>query len=413
MAGVKDVVNDLKLRGGYGVSGNDNIGLYNGFSTFASNSNTSSYSITGAPTSSVSGFYNSKIGNPDAKWETTRTMNIGLDFAVLNNTLSGSLDIWQRKTKDMLFQVSIPNVSGEATAPQVNIGDMDNKGFDLNLNYTNKALNGDLTYDLGLTLSHYKNKIVKISNNTAEFLNGGDYRQMSYTRATVGTAFPEFYGLIVDGIFQTQAEASAYAPEYGGTYNIAGHFKFRDVNGDGKIDDNDRTYIGSPHPKFTGGLNMGVGYKAFNLSAFWYTSYGNKIANYVSRWIDYPQFTGNRSIDRLTKTWGSPYLANNADATLPLADLNIISQYPSTAFIEDGSFLRLKTLQLSYTLPKELSKKISIASCQVYVQGSNLVTFTKYKGLDPEINSSGVNLGIDAGQWPTARQIVFGIKLDL
>jgi len=413
MANVKDVVNDLKLRGGYGISGNDNIGLYNGYSTFSSNSNTSSYSIAGSPNSSVAGFYNSKVGNPDAKWETTNTMNIGIDFAVLNSTLTGSLDVWQRKTKDMLFQVSIPQVAGEATAPQVNIGDMDNKGFDLNLNYNNKALNGDLNYGLGLTLSHYKNKIVKISNNTAEFLNGGDYRQMTYTRATVGTAFPEFYGLIVDGIFQTQAEATAYAPEYGGSYNIAGHFKFRDLNGDGKIDDNDRTYIGSPHPKFTAGLNMNLGYKAFNLSAFWYASYGNKIANYVSRWIDYPQFTGNRSIDRLTKTWGSPYLTNNANATLPLADLNNISQYPSTAFLEDGSFLRLKTLQLSYTLPKELSQKISIASCQVYVQASNLVTFTKYKGLDPEINNSGINLGIDAGQWPTTRQIVFGIKLDL
>ncbi len=185
---------------------------------------------------------------------------------------------------------------------------------------------------------------------------------MTYTRATIGTAFPEFYGLIVDGIFQTQEEASAYAPEYGGTYNTVGHFKFRDVNNDGKVDDNDRTYIGSPHPKFTGGLNMSISYKAFNLSAFWYTSYGNKIANYVSRWTDYPMFTGNRSIARLTETWGSPYLKNNADATLPIADLNNISQYPSTAFLQDGSYLRLKTLQLSYTLPKELLNKISITS---------------------------------------------------
>lgn len=290
---------------------------------------------------------------------------------------------------------------------------MDNKGFDLNINYDNKALNGDLIYGLGLTLSHYKNKIVKISNNATEFINGGDYRQMTYTRATVGTAFPEFYGLIVDGIFQTQEEASAYAPEYGGTYNIAGHFKFRDVNGDGVVNDNDRTYIGSPHPKFTAGLNMNVGYKGLNLSAFWYTSYGNKIANYVSRWVDYPQFTGNRTTDRLMKTWGSPYLKNNADATLPLADEVITSQYPSTAFLENGSFLRLKTLQLSYTLPKAISQKLTLESLQVYIQGTNLLTLTKYKGLDPEINASGINLGIDAGQWPTARQIVIGIKLDL
>ena len=286
-------------------------------------------------------------------------MNIGIDVAVLKNTLTATLDVWQRKTKDMLFQVAIPNVAGAATAPSVNIGDMDNKGFDLNLNYANKAMNGDLTYDLGLTLSHYKNKIVKISGNAAEFLNGDDYRQMTYTRATKGTSFPEFYGLIVDGIFQTQAEANAYPAEYGGTYNIAGHFKFRDVNGDGIINDNDRTYIGSPHPKFTAGLNMNIGYKAFNLSAFWYSSYGNKIANYVKRWTDYTMFTGNRIKDRLYKSWGSPYLANNADAVLPLADEAIPSQYPSTAFLEDGSFLRLKTLQLSYTLTKNLRQKLN------------------------------------------------------
>ena len=414
MAGIKEAVYNLKIRGGYGVSGNDNIGLYNGFSTFSSNSGSSFYSITGAPSSVVAGFYNSKVGNPDAKWETTSTTNIGIDVAVLKNTLTATLDVWERKTKDMLFQVAIPNVAGAAIAHSVNIGDMDNKGFDLNINYTNKAMNGDLTYDLGLTLSHYKNKIVKISNNTAEFLNGDDYREMIYTRATVGTAFPEFYGLIVDGIFKTQAEADAYAPEYGGGYNIAGHFKFRDVNGDGVVDDNDRTYIGSPHPKFTAGLDMNIGYKAFNLTAFFYSSYGNKLVNYVKRWIDYiPQSSCNHSKDRLYKSWGSPYLSNNADAILPLADEDITSSYPSTAFLEDGSFLRLKTLQLSYTLPKNISQKLMIENMQVYVQGTNLFTLTKYKGLDPEVNASGVNLGIDAGQWPTASQIVFGIKLDL
>jgi hypothetical protein len=312
----------------------------------------------------------------------------------------------------MLFRVAIPTVAGAATAPSVNIGDMNNKGFDLNLNYANKALNGDLTYDLGLTLSHYKNKVVKISSNAAEFLNGDSYREVIYTRASEGTAFPEFYGMIVDGIFQTQAEADAYPKEFA-TYNLPGHFKFRDVNGDGVIDDNDRTYIGSPHPKFTAGLNMDIGYKAFNLNAFWYSSYGNKVVSFVNRWIEYGMFGVNSTKTRLYKSWGSPYLANNADAVLPLADDNIVTQYPSTAFIEDGSFLRLKTIQLSYTLPKNISKKLMIDRLQVYVQGTNLLTFTKYTGLDPEINKSGVNLGIDAGQWPTARQIIFGIKLDL
>jgi TonB-linked SusC/RagA family outer membrane protein len=413
MANAKNVFSNLKLRAGWGKSGNDEVGDYNGFTSFGSNNGSSFYSINGSVSTLTSGFFASSIGNPNAKWETTSTTNIGLDIGALNNTLTATLDVWQRKTKDMLFAVAIPNVAGAASAPSVNIGDMDNKGFDLNLNYQNKAMGGDLTYDVGLTLSHYKNEVVKISSKEAEFINGGDFRQMTYTRATKGTSFPEFYGLIVDGYFQTQAEADAYPKEYGGTYNVAGHFKFRDVNKDGVINDNDRAYIGSPHPKFTAGLNADLGYKGFSLSAFFYTSYGNKICNYVSRWVDYTQFTGNRTKDRLYRSWGSPHLTNNADAILPLADENLVSQYPSTAFLEDGSFLRLKTLQLAYSLPKAICQKLTMSKMEVYVQGTNVFTLTKYKGLDPEVSRSGVNLGIDDGQWPTARQFVIGIRLDI
>jgi TonB-linked SusC/RagA family outer membrane protein len=413
MANTKNFIDNLKIRAGWGKSGNDEVGNYNGFTTFGSNNGQSFYSINGSVSTLTSGFYASAIGNPDAKWETTTTTNIGLDIAVLNNTLTGTIDVWQRKTKDMLFAVAIPNVVGAASAPSINIGDMNNNGFDLNLNYQNKAFGGDFTYSVGLTLTHYKNEVVKISDKTAEFINGGDFRQMKYTRATKGTSFPEFYGLIVDGYFQSQAEADEYPKEYGGTYNVAGHFKFRDVNGDLVINDNDRAYIGSPHPKFTGGLNADLGYKGFSLSAFFYTSYGNKICNYVSRWVDYTQFTGNRTKDRLYRSWGSPHLKNNADAILPLADENLVSQYPSTAFLEDGSFLRLKTLQLGYALPKTICQKLTLGGMEVYIQGTNLFTLTKYKGLDPEVSRSGVNLGIDDGQWPTARQFVIGLRLDI
>jgi TonB-linked SusC/RagA family outer membrane protein len=413
LASTASFLNNLKIRAGWGMSGNDEVGNYNGFSTYGSNSGSSFYSINGSVSSATAGFYASALGNPDAKWETTTTTNVGIDVAALQNTLTLTLDVWQRKTKDMLFAIAIPQVVSAASAPSVNIGDMDNNGYDLNLNYQNKALSGELTYSVGLTLSHYKNKIVKISSTETEFINGGDFRQMTYTRATKGTSFPEFYGLIVDGYFQSQAEANAYAPEYGGTYNLAGHFKFRDVNGDNVVNDNDRVYIGSPHPKFTAGLNADLTYKGFYLSAFFYSSYGNKIANYVSRWIDYTQFTGNRSKDRLYKSWGSPYLANNADAKLPLADVNTVSQYPSTAFLENGSFLRLKTLQLGYALPKGISQKLKINKMEIYIQGTNLFTLTKYRGLDPEISRGGVNLGVDDGQWPTARQFVIGLRLDI
>ncbi len=413
MASSRDYIDNLKIRAGWGMLGNDEVGNYNGFTTFGSNNGYSFYSINGSVSSLTSGFYASAIGNPDAKWETTTTTNVGIDVTALNNTLSMTLDVWERKTRDMLFRVAIPHVVGAATAPSVNIGDMDNKGFDLNLSYQNSAMGGDFTYHAGLTLSHYKNKIVKISGKEAEFISGGDFRQMVYTRATEGTSYPEFYGLIVDGYLQSQEEADAYPAMYGGVYNIAGHFKYRDVDKDGKVDDDDRTYIGSPHPKFTAGLNANLGYKGFALNAFFYSSYGNKICNYVSRWIDFTNFTGNRTKDRLYRSWGSPYLENNADAVLPLADETTVSQYPSTFFLEDGSFLRLKTLQLSYTLPKSVSQRLTLNNLELYVQGTNLFTLTKYKGLDPEVSRSGVNLGVDDGQWPTARQFVFGIRLDI
>jgi hypothetical protein len=312
----------------------------------------------------------------------------------------------------MLFAKAIPFVVGNANPPAVNIGEMKNTGFDLNINYANKAMNGDLKYSLGLVVSHYKNIVESISDSPTEFIAGTAFRDMVYTRATAGTAYPEFYGLIVDGIFNTQAEADAYFPEYGGGYNLPGHFKYRDVNGDKVIDDNDRTFIGSPHPKFTAGFNVDLTYKAFSLNAFLYASKGNKIANYTKRWIDYGILGSNLSTNALYNSWGSPYLANNADAALPMVDNDEISQYPSTAFIEDGSFLRLKTLQLTYTLPKRFCEKLAVSTLKFYVQGSNLFTITNYTGWDPEVVSRGIDKGVDTAQWPTTKQFTFGLNLD-
>ncbi len=414
MTGTQNWLNYLKLRVGWGQSGNDQIGSYNGFTTFRSNNVNSYYSLTGSNTSTNAGFDSNSIGNPDAKWEATTTTDGGFDATLFGN-LTINFDYWKRKTTDMLYPVTMPNVWGQATRPSINIGDMKNVGFDLVMSYNGKASGGDFTYNVSANISHYKNEILKLSDNAGEVIWGSGYRQQTYTKAEVGTAFPEFYGYIVDGIFQTQAEADAYAPAFGvgGTYNEPGHYKFRDVNGDGVIDNNDRTYIGSPHPKFTGGLNVDLGYKGFGISAFFYTSYGNKMVNYVKRWIDFNQFQGNRSKDRLYKSWGSPYLANNADAILPKAQRNDQGdQEPSTAFIEDASYLRLKSLQLSYSLPKSVLNRLSLSTLQIYLQGTNVFTLTKYSGLDPEVRNYGSNMGIDAGAWPTPKQFLIGLKMN-
>lgn len=413
MAATSGWLDFLKIRVGWGTSGNDEVGTYNGFTTFRANTVNSYYSITGANTSVSAGFDSNAIGNPDAKWETTTTTNFGLDATFLGNSLSFSFDYWMRNTKDMLYQIAIPSVVGQANVPSVNIGEMKNNGIDATLIYKGSAFAGDFTYNVGLNFSHYKNEIVKLSDNVDEVIFGGDFRQMVYTRAEVGTSFPEFYGYQVEGIFQSDTEADAHPPAFGsdGTYNEAGHFKYKDVNEDGVIDADDRTYIGSPHPDFTAGLTIDLGYKGFDISAFFYSSYGNDMVNYVARWIDYTQFSGNRSHDRLYNSWGSPYLSNNKDATLAKADTDQGSQEPSSHFVQDASFLRLKSLQIGYNLPNSILSRIGIGSVRIYLQGTNLFTLTEYDGLDPEVRTSGGNMGIDAGAWPTARQLMIGLNL--
>jgi TonB-linked SusC/RagA family outer membrane protein len=415
MAGTSNVINFLKLKGGWGKSGNDRIGDYNSFTTFEVNKIQSSYPLGGSPSSLTTGFQPRQYGNDNVTWEKTSTIDIGLDSRFLNNTLTFGIDVWKRTTTDMLYQQQRPQVSGVANQPFINIGDMKNTGYDINLGYANKAVGGKLLYNISATVSHYKNEVTKLSDNANEFLTTASERQVDYSRAQVGHAFPEFYGFIVDGIFQTQEEADAY-PEnlVYSDYNKPGHFKYRDVTGDGKINNDDRTFIGSPHPKISGGLNLSVSYAGFDLNTVFYGTYGNKMINYVKRWIDYGQFDGGLSKDALYKSWGSPYLASNADATLPMYDIHSGSQLNSSAFVEDASFLRMKSLQIGYTLPKSLVSKIKVQSLNVYCQVTNLLTFTKYSGLDPEYYSSDPKtLGLDRGAVPTSRQIMFGLRLSL
>ncbi|HVN57935.1 MAG TPA: TonB-dependent receptor [Bacteroidales bacterium] len=401
-------LNNLKIRAGWGTAGNDRIGDYNGFSTYTTNNYTAAYDLTGSTGSAIAGFIPSTRGSNNVGWETTTTINVGLDGKFLNNTLSFSLDVWNRKTSDMLYQLSVPEVLGLATPPYVNIGDMTNKGFDLQLGYNNTALNGKLTYGVSLVGSHYKNELTKMSNNPNEIIYWNT-RQVDYSAATQGHAFPEFYGYQVLGIFQSNTEASNWVPEFGGAYNTAGHFKFANVNKDTVISSADRKFIGSPHPKFTGGLNIDLAYAGFDLNLFFYSSYGNKMINYVARWIDYGQFDGNLSKDALYNSW----TPTNKGARLPMLDQSSISQYNSTAFVEDGSFLRLKNFRLGYTLPKSVLDVLKMRDCHIYLQMTNLFTITKYRGLDPELNSSGMSMGIDQGAVPTPREISFGITLGI
>ncbi|WP_175550050.1 TonB-dependent receptor [Mariniphaga anaerophila] len=407
-------LNELKIRAGYGETGNDRIGNYNSYTNFGLSYADSFYPIDGANvTTGTTGFYQTSFGNPNVKWETTQTTNIGFDGTLFKN-IDFSLDLWKRRTSDMLYPKQIPMVLGQADAPSVNVGEMKNVGIDFELGYTNSALNGELKYNVDFDISTYKNEIVKLSDVDGEFLTGDSHREMVYTRAETGTSFPEFYGYVVEGIFQSEEEAAGHPTAFGedGIYNEPGHYKYKDVKKDGVINSDDRTYIGSPHPDFTTGLNLNVSYKGINLVTYLYCSYGNEMVNYVRRFIDYAQFQGGKSHDRLYNSWGSPYLNDNSKAKLPLAETDDNgSQQPSTAFVEDASYLRMEHLRLGYDLNRLL--KTNFRSLQLYGQVTNVFTITGYSGLDPEISRTGKNMGIDTGAWPTPRRFMIGLSLGI
>ena len=404
----QNLLDDLKLRLSWGQSGNDNVGNYNGFSTYRSSVANTYYPIRGGNTL-TSGFALGSFGNPMVKWETTISKTLGIDVA-FSNRISATIDIWQKDTQDMLYQELIPAVVGNGTAPSVNVGDMRNRGIDLQLSYASDSKK-DFNYSVTLNFSHFKNELVKLSSKETEVLRGFSYREFPIVQSERGQAFPSFYGYDVVGLFQSQDEASAYAPQFGGAYNKAGQFKFRDVNGDGVIDGDDRTYIGNPLPDFVAGLNLNLNYKKISLQANFYSSVGNDMVNLMRRTTDMNFFLSNRSKRRLYESWGSPYLQDNRDAKMPIAQVNdSYSQLPSSYYIEDGSYLRLRNLQIGYDL-SDYVKAAKINRLQIYVSGTDLFTITNYSGLDPQVNASDSGYGVDLGNWPAPRRFMLGLNM--
>lgn len=404
-------INDLKIRGSWGQSGNDQTNNpYNSFSTFASNPGGSFYAIDGSDNNITLGYQSQAIGNPDAKWETTTSSNIAIDATLFNN-FDVTVDLWSKNTTDMLFNVPVPGVVGLATPPAVNIGAMENTGIDLTLDYRGK-IGSSLPFTIAATFTAYRNEITELSGVDNDFIPGRDLRGQTYTRAQAGHSFPEFFGYVVDGIFQTEAEADAH-PE-NGSYNAPGNLIIKDVDGDGIITPADRTFIGNPHPDFTAGLRFGLDYKGFDFNATLYASVGNDLVNYTSRFRDYGLFQGPKSPDRLYRSWGSPFLENNADAILPKASsTTAFEQNASTEYIEDGSFLRMQNIQLGYNLPQSMLSKMRMSGFRLYVLAENLFTITGYSGLNPEVIGADINRGVDIGVWPAAQRFMVGLNIKL
>ena len=419
MSGIS-FIDDLKVRYGWGRTGNQEIGDYNAYTQFRSSSYNSGYPINGSASDPALGYDPAVFGNPAAKWEATASNNIGLDATLGGQKLFIELDLWNRKTTDLLLTVPVIYSAGDAGAPAVNIGEMYNEGIDFALNYTEEI--GDIRLSIGGNISTYRNEIIALDEFSTPIF-GSNRRVPALNITEVGSPISSLYGFEVEGIFQSQAEADAHAP-YGTTgYNAPGKFKYADINNDGEINDDDRTIIGNPHPDFTYGVNLNIAYKNLNLNLFGNGVQGNDVYNYVRYFADFNTFQGNRSVRALREAWQpsnpsaprSQWTAANPDATSPIMDANDqISSRTSSYLIEDASYFRLRNVQLTYTFGDSLNETLGISGGNIYFQGQNLLTITDYSGLNPEIQTGNdIQLGYDGGFMPVSRTLIVGLNLSL
>ncbi|WP_044173170.1 SusC/RagA family TonB-linked outer membrane protein [Flectobacillus major] len=405
-------INDLKVRAGWGQMGNsNNVDPNNQYSLYSSSIGTAAYDITGTNNAVAEGFYRSRIGNPNAKWETAETSNIGLDASILNGKFEVQLDFWRKDTKDLLFQVPIAGVIGTlASAPSVNIANMRNQGIDLQI-VNHGKINSDLKYDITVNGSLLSNTITSLAPGTTYFDVSPPTNRLSAapTRNKEGESMASFFGYKVIGYFKDDAEVkSAPAQEGAGP----GRFRFADVNGDGKIDADDRTILGSPIPKFTGGINLKVTYKNFDIETYLYTSLGNQIFN-MTKWYTnfYSTFPGSAKAETVKNSWTPTNLNASSPIFENVSNFSTDTQ-PNSWYVENGSYLRMTNLALGYNLPKDLLKKMKIRTARIALSTNNVFTVTSYSGLDPQVGGQAdTNFGIDIGNYPVTRSYNLSVKL--
>ncbi|MDO6472214.1 TonB-dependent receptor [Maribacter sp. 1_MG-2023] len=385
----------FKLKGSWGQLGNQSLPASNPTINISSlNEAQANYALDG--NSITTGAILSSVGNPNLKWETSEAINAGIELGFFNDKLNLDFEWFNIKTKDLITQDNslISTTAIDASAPYVNAGNVTNTGFDINLRYKDETTAG-LKYGFDINFSHYKNEV---TDWISEFQTGNDgFRGGAVSRTQVGQPISSFFGREVIG------------------FTDEGRFEYRDVNGDTVIDDDDRTFIGSPHPDFTYGANFNIGYQSFDLSLFLQGSQGNDIYNYQKIFTDFPTFVnGNRSV-RVLDSW----TPTNTNATLPALSNSIQNSetQPNSYFVEDGSYLRLKNIQLGYAFSDKVTDRIGLDSFRVYLQGTNLLTITGYEGFDPEIISSvtgnNLTLGVDSQVVPQSRIFTLGFNLKL
>jgi TonB-linked SusC/RagA family outer membrane protein len=403
---LKSTISFLKLRASWGKLGNSNF--IGGDYPYTTNIVTGyNYAFNNA---SANGSTPLAAGNPNLKWETVTTSNLGVDFGFFQNKLLFSVDYFTKKTTDMIIRQPIPYYIGSEQPPFVNGPEMSNKGWEFYTEYRNQV--GQFHFRVTGNFTTIKNQVTKLGDP----IYAGQSGQLGYVNITQqGSAIAQFYGYETNGIVQTQSEADALQKEQPGVK--PGDFKFKDLDGDGVITQNDRTTLGSPLPKFTYGFSGEVSFKGFDLVLFFQGVQGNKIFNAARYRLDGGVPFNNLDNQELNR-WTGPGTSND----VPRMTFNDVNgnRRASNYYIEDGSYLRLKTCQLGYTIPDAYTQKIKMQKVRVFVGAQNLLTFTKYSGLDPEIGTytpdfsytpSFLDIGIDhGGTYPQARTFQFGLN---
>ena len=395
-----NILNDAKLRVAWGQNGNSAVvSNYASYSTYVYATGSGAYDLNGTNNDVVNGIIVASTGNKDLKWETTTQTNLGFDLYMLNSSLSLSFDYYWKTTKDMLTQPPVLSVAGENAIKWMNTGDMKNTGWELTLGY-NSPKYGDWSWNGNFNLSHYKNKVVKLNN----FVNtiGGDVRLMQ------GQPMGVYYGYVCDGIFQNEEQVANHAAQQG---KGVGRLIFRDLDGNGVVDEKDQCIIGDPNPDLSMGLNLSVTWKRLTLSTFLTGDFGFDIYNTTKRQLDFMSYGGgstNRSKDVL-----NAWTPENPNATIPALSVNDDNNEVrmSTYLVEDGSYLKMKFIKLQYELPTNWVKHIGASSINVYGQMENVFTITGYSGLDPELPLGAYGARLDNGPYPRSHTFTVGVNL--
>ncbi|MDR0565421.1 MAG: TonB-dependent receptor [Prevotellaceae bacterium] len=390
-APAKAAVDDLKVRLSYGKTGNQEIGSYQSLSTLAPVSYLFGNSL-------VTGFLPERLPNKDLGWETTYQADLGFDAGFFKNRLSLTVDAYYKRTVDLLLDVQIPWTTGYSSSLQ-NYGSVENRGLEVTVNSHN--IKGVVSWHTGVNLSLNRNKVLEIGNSADAYISG------SYL-VKVGEPLGTFYGCVTDGILQSGEEA-VKGVFTGNATPKAGDRLYRDVSGNGSFTTaEDRAIIGSAQPDFIFGITNTLEYKGFLLSFLWQGSAGNEIINANRQSLEL--FNGQQNAAASAQDRWTP---DRPSATIPRAKLDPAPVF-SDRFVEDGSFIRLKTASLSYTLPRRAVKSIGLGNAKIYLSGQNLLTFTRYSGFDPEVTSGSnatVQRGADAGVYPIARNVNAGVSI--